>query len=114
MNPSFHGSRKIGLAAILAVISIAAGFVLSSGRGNLLSEPRPAGSARLISVEPLPEMDGQMCEWVPASASSALEAALWQERMAGRAAGISAARGGQRAEGGPRKALWAVPGSVSG
>jgi len=43
---------------------------------------RPTGSPQLVSIAPLPAMDGEMCEWVPASSSSRLVAALKQERMA--------------------------------
>ena len=36
----------------------------------------PTGSPQLISVEPYPEMEGAVCEWMPASASTSLVAAL--------------------------------------
>ncbi|MCH8267888.1 MAG: hypothetical protein IH846_10250 [Acidobacteria bacterium] len=36
------------------------------------------GQERLISWEPLPQLDGAMCQWVPASASMSLRAALQQ------------------------------------
>ena len=51
-----------------------------------------SGSPRLISVEPLPEMEGPMCQWVPASASMSLAAALQQERIAAGAVPDEAAR----------------------
>ena len=43
----------------------------------------PTGSPQLVSVEPLSAMGGEMCQWVPASASSRLQlmAALQQVRM---------------------------------
>ena len=51
----------------------------------------PTGYPQLVSVEPLPAMDGQMCEWVPASADATLVATLRQDRMAARAAAGSSA-----------------------
>lgn len=67
--------RTIGQVAIWTAISVLAAFVSSSGKGNQL-----AGSARVISIEHMPEMDGQMCELVPASTSRTLYAALWQQQ----------------------------------
>lgn len=89
MKSSSHLRWEIGLVAILATISILAGIVISSGRGNLGNPPlesQLSGQGRLVSIEPLPEMDGPMCQWVPASTSHTLYGALWQEQMAARAA----------------------------
>lgn len=47
-----------------------------------LTELRPTGYPQLVSIEPLPEMDGEMCEWVPASSTARLLAARQQERQA--------------------------------
>ncbi len=43
--------------------------------------PRPAGGPRLISIQPFSGMEGAICEWMPASATSATSpaTALWQE-----------------------------------
>ena len=46
---------------------------LSSAARN--AQRRPTGSAQLVAVEPFPEMDGQYCEWLPASANFSLAAA---------------------------------------
>jgi DNA-binding beta-propeller fold protein YncE len=89
MRSSSHLRRKIGVVAIAATISILVGFVFSSGRenlGNPSSESQLSGQARLVSIEPLPETDGPMCQWLPASTSHTLYAALWQEQAAARAA----------------------------
>jgi hypothetical protein len=43
----------------------------SPGRTRLLGAEQ-AGGPRLISVEPLPEPEGSMCEWPPASTSLSL------------------------------------------
>ena len=40
---------------------------------------RPTGEPQLVSVEPLPAMEGQICEWAPASASTTLRGSLQQE-----------------------------------
>ena len=40
---------------------------------------RPTGEPQLVSVEPLPAMEGQICEWAPASAGTTLLASLQQE-----------------------------------
>jgi 6-phosphogluconolactonase (cycloisomerase 2 family) len=53
--------------APVALISLVAGLAPAGGPENLL-----AGSARVISVDALPEMDGAMCEMVPAAAGSPL------------------------------------------
>ncbi|OFV98683.1 MAG: hypothetical protein A3H94_04140 [Acidobacteria bacterium RIFCSPLOWO2_02_FULL_60_20] len=42
------------------------------------------GAPQLVSIERLPEMDGAMCQWMPASASTSLMATLQQEAMATR------------------------------
>ncbi|MCH8269297.1 MAG: hypothetical protein IH846_17480, partial [Acidobacteria bacterium] len=70
-------SKRVILFVLLAGIGTLTGFVLSGGgtgdTGSILGR-RPTGHPQLISVEPLPpmngEMNGEMCEWVPASASS--------------------------------------------
>ena len=82
--------RKVGAFAMMTVMAVVATWVLVSGMSNhaeIAAATRsqllkPTGSAQLVSVEPLPEMNGQMCELTPASASSTLAAALSQEQMA--------------------------------
>lgn len=81
-------SKLIGSAVLLAV---AAGLLLNAGRpastisGDARSGPmRPTGQPQLVSVQPLPDMDGEMCAWTPASGQERLVAALQQERAAAR------------------------------
>ena len=73
--------RKAVVIVILALIGIGSGFVLSSmdggGTGPVLGR-RPIGPPQLISIEPLPEMDAEMCQWIPASANTSL-ILPWQE-----------------------------------
>lgn len=54
---------------------------------------KPTGYPQLVSVQPLPDaaIEGEMCEWVPASSPVALAAVLRQERTAARAASPSSA-----------------------
>ena len=74
MKSPSHFGRRIGHVAFWAMISILAAFVSSSGKGNQL-----AGSARVVSVEEMPEMNGQMCELVPATADRPLYATSGQQ-----------------------------------
>ncbi len=86
MAQTSHLRREIMLIAILAVIGVIAGFVLSSGDRNETDSVlgrRPTGYPQLVSIVPLPEMDGEMCQWAPASASTTLAAALLQQPSAG-------------------------------
>jgi len=67
-----HGLRRSGVLAILAVVSMLTALVLSSGIARL------SGSQRLISIQPLPSMDGEQCQWEPASAAGSLVGRLQQ------------------------------------
>lgn len=79
---------------ILAVTTAIGGFVLFAGKAErpefaAASQSAlrvPDGDAQLVSVEPLPATDGDMCEWIPASTQTRLVAALRQERLSARAA----------------------------
>ncbi len=81
---ALNWDRRGGLVGILIALGTLAGFVLSAGslgRDQGVLERNRNGSARLVSVTPLQAMDGEMCQWMPASASATLVAALQQERM---------------------------------
>ncbi len=83
----FH--RTIGLVAILAILAATAGWVVTreSGLGAEGSrKPGIIGSDRLISWEPLPAMEGPLCQWAPANASARLVAALEQRSGSGESA----------------------------
>ncbi|MCH7979761.1 MAG: beta-propeller fold lactonase family protein [Acidobacteria bacterium] len=83
MKRTEHIRGKAGFAAILAMIAIAAAFVVSSQEidpaGSAFGR-KPTGQAQLVSIQPYPEMNGDMCQWAPASASSTLLAAFQQPR----------------------------------
>ena len=66
--------RRARLLAGFLLLATAAGLVIFGSQKA--RETAAFGADRLVSWETLPEMDGEMCEWVPASASSSLMAAL--------------------------------------
>lgn len=68
----------IALVGAGAWLSLSGKAMPAGGRAFL----RPTGSPQLISVEPLPEAQGEMCEWMPASSQERLVAMLQQERLA--------------------------------
>ena len=80
-----HWHPEVIMVAIVAALGILAAFLLYSGEAkekqSLMMGRGLSETARLISIEPLPEMDGEMCQWVPASASATLVTALQQERL---------------------------------
>ncbi len=71
-----------GVLALASLVAVLGAWVLAGGVSNrteLGADPqshfrKPTGQPQLVSVEPLPEMDGKMCEWETASANSTLAA----------------------------------------
>lgn len=79
--------KGIGIA-ILCLLATAAGILLPRGSGGeapASTARKPAGYPQLVSIQPLPE-DGDMCQWIPASAASSLAATLAAQRGASAAA----------------------------
>ncbi len=82
-----HGRPTTVLLA--AALIAAAGWVLVGGRvsiGELTAVSqtalrRPTGQPQLLSVQPLPQMAGEMCEWEPASATMSLASSLLQQQQ---------------------------------
>src|SRR5690349_11004401 len=66
------------LAGAALTILFGSGGIAGHARGLLRAHPLPNGAAQLVSVEPFPEMDGEQCTWMPASAPTASAAAYWQ------------------------------------
>ena len=70
-----------------AIMVIGAGVLLSgSGSGSSFTDTEVSGISpartdvdRLVSIVPLPEMEGPMCQWVPASTDTRLVAVLRQQ-----------------------------------
>ena len=82
------------LFAAGALVILASGRI---GRPDLMRASqsalrKPAGDPQLVSIEPMPSPDGEMCQWIPANATSTLTEALMQEEDSGPAP--SAAKGG--------------------
>ena len=71
-------SRKSTLLVMVALLAVTAGIVFLGGSRQAIVKTQPFSDDRLISWEPLPEWNGEMCPWVPVSASSSLTAALQQ------------------------------------
>ena len=96
MARSFPFNREGKVVTTLAVLVVAAGWLLMSRSGP----SRLTGQARLVSVQQLPEqfreMDGMACEWMPASAGASLAAAFQepagQEAVPGEAERTAAAQ----------------------
>ena len=99
---------------MLTIICVIAGFVLSlGGRASQLILGQKAGSGpRLVSYHELPEMQGEMCTWLPASANESLMAALQQSQGAasptGEAAAAARPSDSVKAEAGKRAALRVI------
>ena len=74
------------MTLILALIGLLTGWVITGMRSSESQLVRASqnslrqrtGSPQLVKLDPLPSMDGEMCEWVPASASSTLAVSLQQ------------------------------------
>ena len=81
MKPSSRLRQTIGLVAVLVAIS------LTGDLGKPLAGSYVDGQARLISIEPLAEMDAAMCEWEPASASRLAAPSFLSQQSSGAAAG---------------------------
>ena len=92
-----YGQARKGWGALLLLVVAGAACILFVGEAkrpelsaaSQAALRRPTGYPQLVSVEPLPVADGQMCEWVPASASTTLVAALRQTQSTGRPTGQS-------------------------
>ena len=66
------GMWLLGLAALAF-----ASLVVLQGSGVGIAARRPTGEPQLDSIVQLPAADGEMCEWVPASASAATSRPRW-------------------------------------
>jgi DNA-binding beta-propeller fold protein YncE len=93
-NNVTHAVGKTGLWLVMAMTAVA-GVILLSGsqlsRTTAAARPATSGGPRLVSIQPLPETDGPMCEWTPASLQGgSLYAALMQRQQERAAATASA------------------------
>jgi len=72
--------------AIVLIVG-AAGWILLAGgapapdlkEASQAALRQPLGSPRLISIQPLPPVEGEMCRWIPASATSSMAGLIQRE-----------------------------------
>lgn len=82
MRHKVSARNKFSGLATLALVSGMAGILVFSGNNNIGIGRARTGRAELLSVQPLTEDDGAMCQYVPATANSSLFASLQEERAA--------------------------------
>jgi DNA-binding beta-propeller fold protein YncE len=83
-NQTVWAVTALAIAALLLLLAGSAN--LAGGKDGLRTAvQRPQGYPQLVSVEPLPD-DGEMCQWVPASAGATLAEALVQQKDAAKPA----------------------------
>jgi DNA-binding beta-propeller fold protein YncE len=88
------GNKVTGIV-LTGLLLMITGVALWIGTGRKTAggwDRKSAGHAQLISVQPLAETVGEICQWAPASAGSSLVAALEQRQAALEAAPSEAAR----------------------
>ncbi len=86
-------SRKrnaVSIGALICLVALALWVLFPAkmqvplaGSGHLAPSHGPAGHPQLVSIDPLPAMEGEICEWLPASASGQSLAALVQGQSSG-------------------------------
>ena len=84
--PRLSGSRfsspvlwaLIGMSALAAWLCLGVTPHIANITAGSKITRQPTGAPQLVSIEPLPEMDGSECVWAPASAPSSLTSA-WQQ-----------------------------------
>ena len=107
-----HSSYRIALVCFGILVGWAAfpkGAHVPAGPGTSQAFLRqPAGFPQLVSIEPWAEAEGAICEWMPASASSELRAALRQGQAARPTLREGADEGGQRPEDADREPVRVI------
>ncbi|MSO19873.1 MAG: hypothetical protein EXQ56_05305 [Acidobacteria bacterium] len=86
-----HSRFSPGYARIAGVcfVVFVAGWILFAGRdgwregslGSQVAARKPRGQAQLVSIQPLPEMSGAICDLAPAAASTSLRTAMQEARQ---------------------------------
>ena len=77
------------LVMVVAALLSVGGWILLTGKASgpvmvdasQAAQRRPSRDAQLVGYETLPAMDGEMCQWVPASSQTLLATAIRQERL---------------------------------
>jgi DNA-binding beta-propeller fold protein YncE len=93
MARKFHVRSSLGLAVAICMLVSAVAAILITGRAAqpaLTAASKAAlryasGYPQLVSVEPLPVLEGEMCQWMPASSSTLLAPAPQRDARAGSA-----------------------------
>ena len=96
-----HLRQRAGLISLASLLATGAIWVLLAGQTKMSEQSaaaqaalrRPTGYAQLVSYEPLPVMDGEMCQWMPASATTTLLATLQGKDSSARPAAEASAEG---------------------
>ncbi|MBI2816703.1 MAG: hypothetical protein HYX72_07170 [Acidobacteria bacterium] len=83
--------NRAGGLGILALLALIATVVLWGAGGQLRPAQKATGQPQLVSVEPLPQADGERCEWEPASAANSSLFASFQQQFAPPAADVTEA-----------------------
>ena len=78
LRPGLLWMTSVLAGAALWIVIGSGGIAGHPLRGLLRTHPVPNGAAQLVSIQPLPEMDGEQCTWMPASAPASMAAASWQ------------------------------------
>src|SRR3989337_867799 len=89
MTRIYRLRRSECLGMVLAALLSVGGWILLTGKANgpamvdasEAAQRRPGRDAQLVGYETLPAMDGEMCQWVPASSQTLLATAIRQERL---------------------------------
>jgi len=76
--PWHSKANRILIFGLLVMTAWLLVFGGSVGDNEDMLVQMPTGHPQLVSVQPFPEMNGEMCPWMPASAQSSLLAALQQ------------------------------------
>src|SRR3990172_275157 len=96
---------RLGQGVAALTLFVAGAWLLSVGNterpewsvASRAAARRPSGFPQLVSVEPLPVLDGEMCEFVPASATSGFLAATQQPPAQAAASAVRTAVNADRA-----------------
>ena len=91
MRRPLHSKRGLvggGLLLAAAAWILVAGSARNPGleKSSQSAQRKATGEPQLVSIDPFPQamMDGEMCQWMPASANMPLAVLLQQERAASR------------------------------
>ena len=79
----------ITIVAGVCLVALSAAWILFSGvdqleplrLGSQVAARKPSGQAQLVSIQPLPEMNGAICELAPANAPASLRTAMQEARL---------------------------------